>query len=305
MKKNLLKETIINALGIVTLASTSMVSATVINYDWNGLFTFLDPTGAALSNSSLNNGSTGNNFQDTVSGTLVFDDITGAGIATMSSFGWGNGLEPLAVNSFNLQTIGDGAGGPGMLIMGNMLFNWNTNTGIPVSMVLDASGFLSGELTSGGPMGAVPASDGTWIDTTWGYLNTGPVPMATTSWNTTNHSNCVESNCTGNGTSGMLPFIADTAINTNDFDLTTPTYSDLANDGVGGSPIQNGVFPGFNFNIDFTALTITNPDAGGSITAFDVAPEVPVPAAVWLFSSGMLGLIGVARRKRSEVKDFL
>jgi hypothetical protein len=34
-----------------------------------------------------------------------------------------------------------------------------------------------------------------------------------------------------------------------------------------------------------------------SVTA-DV-PAVPVPAAVWLFGSGLLGLVGVARRKRS------
>jgi hypothetical protein len=27
------------------------------------------------------------------------------------------------------------------------------------------------------------------------------------------------------------------------------------------------------------------------------APVVPVPAAVWLFGSGLLGLVGVARRK--------
>jgi probable HAF family extracellular repeat protein len=29
-------------------------------------------------------------------------------------------------------------------------------------------------------------------------------------------------------------------------------------------------------------------------------PSVPVPAAVWLFGSGLLGLIGMARRKRSK-----
>ena len=29
------------------------------------------------------------------------------------------------------------------------------------------------------------------------------------------------------------------------------------------------------------------------------APAVPIPAAVWLFGSGLLGLVGVARRKRS------
>jgi len=36
-----------------------------------------------------------------------------------------------------------------------------------------------------------------------------------------------------------------------------------------------------------------------SITADVVVPEVPVPAAVWLFGSGLLGLVGVARRKKA------
>ena len=41
----------------------------------------------------------------------------------------------------------------------------------------------------------------------------------------------------------------------------------------------DGAFNGFNANFDFTV--------------------VPVPAAVWLFGSGLLGLVGVARRKKS------
>ena len=31
----------------------------------------------------------------------------------------------------------------------------------------------------------------------------------------------------------------------------------------------------------------------------DVVSSVPVPAAVWLFGSGLLGLIGMARRKKA------
>ena len=31
----------------------------------------------------------------------------------------------------------------------------------------------------------------------------------------------------------------------------------------------------------------------------DGVGEVPVPAAVWLFGSGLIGLIGIARRKKA------
>ncbi len=38
---------------------------------------------------------------------------------------------------------------------------------------------------------------------------------------------------------------------------------------------------------------------GWAVHSGDVS-TVPVPAAVWLFGSGLLGLIGVARRKRAN-----
>ena len=53
-------------------------------------------------------------------------------------------------------------------------------------------------------------------------------------------------------------------------------------DGVAGLGMIDGAFPGFNANFNFTAPA-----------------AVPVPAAVWLFGSGLLGLVGVARRKKS------
>jgi FlaG/FlaF family flagellin (archaellin) len=36
----------------------------------------------------------------------------------------------------------------------------------------------------------------------------------------------------------------------------------------------------------------------GNTLAIDLAP-IPVPAAVWLFGSGLLGLVGIARRKKA------
>lgn len=49
--------------------------------------------------------------------------------------------------------------------------------------------------------------------------------------------------------------------------------------GVSGYPMQVGPFPD------------QNPTFNGTVSA------VPVPTAVWLFGSGLLGLLGVARRK--------
>jgi hypothetical protein len=61
----------------------------------------------------------------------------------------------------------------------------------------------------------------------------------------------------------------------------------------------DGPFAGFNANFDVLSLTMTNSNAGYSIGPFDPGPQVvPVPAAVWLFGSGLLGLVGVARRKK-------
>jgi len=38
-------------------------------------------------------------------------------------------------------------------------------------------------------------------------------------------------------------------------------------------------------------------NVGGSVLAVDVA-VIPIPASVWLFGSGLLGLVGIARRKK-------
>lgn len=43
-------------------------------------------------------------------------------------------------------------------------------------------------------------------------------------------------------------------------------------------------------------FSLTSGDSASFTSNFDVVP-VPVPAAVWLFGSGLLGLVGIARRK--------
>ena len=67
--------------------------------------------------------------------------------------------------------------------------------------------------------------------------------------------------------------------------MTTYTSTDVTAtnpvgpDGILGLSMIDGAFAGFNANFNLTA--------------------VPVPAAVWLFGSGLLGLVGVARRRKA------
>jgi len=304
MKKSIINTAIFTALSVGTVAPTQ---ADILNYSFNGYMTWLDNIpGNALLNTSNANGS--NQFQTPINGTFAFDNVTGAGTVDVAPFEFLDGQSPFIFTSFNLQSIGDGMGGSGTLVLGNMLFNWNTNTGIPSSIVLDAAGFFNSDLNGGGA-GSVPASDGIYVGDTVpntstgpngyaGYLALGPIPIATTAWNTTD--NCTSgADCFGKGTSGVLPLLYDNAASI-DYDVNT-------GGNIGGTPMLDGPFQGSSFNFDITDMTFLNLESGtiftncdfapDDLTCFGTIPEVPLPTAIWLFGSGLLGLIGFARRK--------
>ena len=73
--------------------------------------------------------------------------------------------------------------------------------------------------------------------------------------------------------------------------LSIVTLDGPGADGIPGNPMCCGPFPGFNATFGGTATAVSY-DPGLS--------SVPVPAAVWLLGSGLLGLVGVARRKKSS-----
>jgi len=246
---------------------TAPAPAAVYDFHFTGQYTLLDPSG---------------NFMDQqpISSTLTYDDSSGTGfsagltIANFDTFG-----ATATIYDISLQRIS----GTNQIV-GNMLADWNLNSGVPLSMVWDATGLFNaigfglqaGDVISGTYLkrnnavianvgSATPASDGT-LDYYSQPLNQGPAPLAISTWNTT--TLCIPgSNCIGNALSGGEPF---------------------TNDGVGGSPMVDGPFPGLNVNFDI--------GSGNSLTVLNVS-SVPIPAAAWLFGSGLLGLIGVARRK--------
>lgn len=80
-----------------------------------------------------------------------------------------------------------------------------------------------------------------------------------------------------------------------DFEIATMTFL-ATNPGVSPTDVSIGIFSGGTERIwaDAAGFVDTDPTfISGMVT---VSP-VPVPAAAWLFGSGILGLMGVARRR--------
>lgn len=92
--------------------------------------------------------------------------------------------------------------------------------------------------------------------------------------------------------------------------LTAINFQDPISEGDISKSISTENFGVFNYDIGFTSICTGLTDTGcltslrrGSATistgTWIETTVVPIPATVWLFGSGLLGLIGITRRKRT------
>ena len=318
--------------GTLATVGTPQAEANVENLSWRGAFTTLNPAGGPISNSPSDYAGAGypngyyangdgatytfgapyfphnaaNGIPNTyyagaintihgwkgrrtpISGTIAYDTFTGAGVGTVNPFfffgdtpGSGDATNIARTPGITFQAI-DTIG----TLVGSMMFSWNGG-GLSVSIVMDASGLFASlpAMIAGGPtsnvsgVGALPATDNINFGSARfaDFLPLGPTPIATKTLNAL-------------GCEGQL---LATQVDANTINPTGNIANcDLSqDDGIGGSPLVSSAFADHNLNLDFMSIHYDS----FAITE----PPVPLPPAVWLFGSGLLGLISLARRKRT------
>lgn len=210
-----LKKTAVAAALVMAGVGSAQAAMPIVDFSFNGTFNMLDSTGAGV---DTGNGTTYTpSFADPVTGSMQIDFNTGAGTASISPTVPFQGAMWTA-HAITMQSYGNG------YATANMLFDWNGNFNIPVTVGFSMFG--------------------------------APVPSIGSAY-AVSTIDCIV---------GMSAGVCD---------------------GIAGDPMVSGPFTGFNAGFNGTA-TVTN---------MTMPATVPVPAAAWLLGSGLLGLVGVARRK--------
>jgi len=293
---NIKKSTV--SIAILAAITAAPTQSAILNFDWNGNFTMLSTDnfagGKFIYNADADAaeiaayyaGEPYNYYAGTrtpISGTMTFDTVIGSGSATIEPFDFFEG-GPIVAHDITLQSIGDGFGSHGSLLLTSMLANWN-NTDIEVQLVWDAAGLFSAfpgmqqgdtvDQLSCADVGSgcvVAGSENAYsgISKNPQYYPMGAIPVATTTYNVNNAGTDIGGGVfTTQGGSGPIEV----------------AYAN--DDDIAGTPLDNGPFTGYSASFDMTSVTLTS----------IVVSEVPVPAAIWLFGSGLIALSGFSRRR--------
>ena len=297
-RKSVLTAAVLTAL---SAASVSPVWADVQVYDWTGTFTMINPSNVALVNTDVAGNPT-KGKQTEVTGTITYrtgsDDTVnggaGSGDIAINAFNFFGGGPAVAHNA-TFIAIGDGHGfngdssgisnGPGNLLKGDLLFDWNGTNNIVVEIIWDAGGFLTSDMGLVGGVGSnvvagagavAPDYESRCVDITFGVCTIAlddPAAGATEWVNPADGTLVSDASAFGQTTAVTGGPILLATLDGNPFaqelvDPDGPTQPDGVTgvipaknrhvDGLSGIAMDNGPFPGFGANFDVRTMTLTS-----------------------------------------------
>jgi hypothetical protein len=256
-------------LAIFLSSNINPAQADLITFDFTGRLTVISPDGYVLANSDAAGLIDPWGYQTPITATLTFDTATGIGssniqTATLSFFG----LTGYFHDADFTQQLGTN------LLDGTILADWGPNSNMISRIQWDATGMINA------------------ID--YG-LQAGDKISGTTLYRDFNHDGQYDaSEIIVSDLGSAIPY-TDSGLLVYDYEYG---YESLWYPNQGPAPMAatvntigliDGPFPGMIPYLDI--------GSGNSMYVTSVQ-AVPLPAAVWLFGSGLLGLMALARRRR-------
>lgn len=253
---------------IVTLPVTAHSS--IINFNFTGNVVVAGNVGTEYATPIGNLDSDGNAIWRTpISASLTYNTDSGFGSSNLSISMPSFLGSPATLHDITLQReVGTN------LINGLILVDWSGNSNMPMHIKWDATGLLnaltyelkSGDTISGTTLKQDTNGDGNF-DTFNNVFSATPYSDFDTLWDSVISP-------TPPPPEGPAPLAATSASLGLGYDIDGNYIGGTSFDGIAG---------------------LINIGSGNSLTVTSIS-SVPVPAAIWLFSSGLIALIGIARR---------
>lgn len=265
MRKLLLSVMLATTIG----SNVSLAFADLITFDFTGRMTVVSPDGTVIPNGSATNLLDPRGEQTPISASLTFDTYLGIGSSNIRI-----GQVEFLGNIGSIHDINFTRQGNSSLLDGTILVDWAGLFNYPAHIQWDATG-LANAINFG--------------------LQVGDKISGTTLYRDFNHDGQYNSSeIIVSDLGSAVPYTDNLPYYDDYYDtiaywhpFTLQGYAPMAATS-GTTGFTDGAFPGMRVYLDI--------GSGNSMYVTSVQ-TVPLPTAVWLFSSGLLGLIGLMRKK--------